>query len=39
MATSGLVDAHLNKKKNIRRKYFPKIDTVNFDCLPIVKVN
>jgi DNA polymerase V len=38
-STLSLADASLNKKKNIRRKYSSKIDTANFDCLPIVKVN
>ena len=38
-STLSLADAGLNKKRNIRRKYFSKIDTANFDCLPIVKVN
>jgi len=38
-STLSLADAGLNKKMNIRRKYFSKIDTANFDCLPIVKVN
>ena len=38
-STLSLVDAGLNKKWNIRRKYSSKIDTANFDYLPIVKVN
>ena len=38
-STLSLAGAGLNKKRNIRRKYFSKIDTANFDCLPIVKVN
>ena len=38
-STLSLADAGLNKKRNIRRKYFSKIDTANFDYLPIVKVN
>jgi len=38
-STLSLADAGLNKKWNIRRKYSSKIDTANFDCLPIVKVN
>jgi len=38
-STLSLADAGLNKKRNIRRKYSSKIDTANFDCLPIVKVN
>jgi DNA polymerase V len=38
-STLSLADAGLNKKWNIRRKYSSKIDTANFDYLPIVKVN
>jgi DNA polymerase V len=38
-STLTLAEASLNKKWNIRRKYSSKIDTANFDCLPIVKVN
>ncbi len=38
-STLTLADASLNKKWNIRRKYSSKIDTANFDCLPIIKVN
>jgi DNA polymerase V len=38
-STLSLLDAGLNKKWNIRKKYSSKIDTANFDCLPIVKVN
>ena len=35
----SLASAGLNKKRNIGKKYSSKIDTANFDCLPIVKVN
>ena len=38
-STLSLADAGLNKKWNMRRKYSSKIDTANFDCLPIVKVS
>jgi DNA polymerase V len=38
-STLSLANAGLNKKWNIKRKYFSKIDTANFDYLPIVKVN
>ena len=38
-STLSLADAGLNKKWNMRRKYSSKIDTANYDCLPIVKVS
>ena len=38
-STLSLADAGLNKKLNMRRKYSSKIDTANFDCLPIIKVS
>ena len=38
-STLSLANATLNKKRNIGRKYSSKIDTSNFDCLPIIKVN
>ena len=38
-STLSLANAGLNKKKNIGRKYFSKIDTTNFDYLPIIKAN
>ena len=38
-STLSLADAGLNKKWNLRRKYSSKIDTANFNCLPIIKVN
>jgi DNA polymerase V len=38
-STLTLADAGLNKERNIGKKYFSKIDTANFDYLPIVKVN
>ena len=38
-STLSLAAAGLNKKWNIRRKYSSKINTANFVCLPIAKVN
>ena len=37
--TLSLADANPNKKRNMGRKYFSKIDTTNFDYLPIIKAN
>ncbi len=38
-STLSLADAGINKKCSVRRKYSSKIDTANFDYLPIIEVN
>ena len=37
-STLSLAVAISKKKWKTKRQYYSKIDTANFDCLPIVKV-
>ena len=36
-STLSLASAGINKKWNIKRQHYSKIDTSDFNCLPIIK--